>query len=177
MTERDPNYNKQFEQSQDSAHEERQDVTPHRLPGSSLAQPEITRSERVRFHESIKQHRLQLQEKKSAEDAKEIENVRIPLHGRAEQGVNDKDAAYAGRFWNRNQNIVGLKDVMAQSLQGAIEKRDRLFYVLVNVSGLTEQDKEKLSAYRVLAGEIGIELGPFRLNKRSGTAVAEILKS
>lgn len=51
-----------------------------------------------------------------------------------------------------------------------------VFPQLVGPERITEKFKEKLSAYRQLAREIGYEMGPFRFNEDSGMAVAEIRK-
>lgn len=44
----------------------------------------------------------------------------------------------------------------------------------VSMTGFDEKDLEKLSAYRVLARELGYEVGHYVLNPREGTASAPI---
>ena len=42
---------------------------------------------------------------------------------------------------------------------------------------MPEEDKQKLSAYRVLARELGFEIGGFQFNERSHNVMATIRKT
>jgi hypothetical protein len=156
--------------SKDSSQESSPDSSARRLPGRALAQPEMTRIERELFHGAIKQRRQQIQEGRRRQDS-EIEGLRAELRGQP-----DKDKEYSDRFWERNQKIPGIKDSMIESLKNAIARGDPQFQVFVTNTGLTQEDKEKLSTYRAIAREIGVNLGPFRLNKKSGTAAADVVR-
>jgi hypothetical protein len=176
MTEKGSIQHEHFEQPDDSEHQTSED-RPRRLrPGGPLGQREITRSERERFNESVNQRRRALHELRAAEESREIGDIRTRLHG-SEPHNQNKDIDYAERFWSSNKNTIELRDAMAQSLQRAIDRGDRLFHISVDVTGITEKDKERLSAYRALGKELGVELGPFRLIKGAGTAVAELSES
>jgi hypothetical protein len=84
-----------------------------------------------------------------------------------------KDSEYASRFWQNNQS-PGLREAMQDNIQSRAESGS--FGIFVDSQGITESDKEKLSAYRQLAREMGYEIGPFRFNANSYTATAEIKK-
>ena len=55
------------------------------------------------------------------------------------------------------------------------EIKSTLDIVMEKTKGLrlTEEDKEILSAYRVLAHELGYDMGPWRYDKASGTGSAQ----
>ena len=43
-----------------------------------------------------------------------------------------------------------------------------------DMGGYTDKDKNKMSAYRVVAADMGITIGPFVLNRETGVARATI---
>lgn len=107
-----------------------------------------------------------------------------PLQGKIIQGPDgkwynefgeqaSKDDIYSHLFWSRKQP-PNLREAMMQNILSA--SQTGTFGVFVNPSGMTEEDKEKLSAYRVLARELGFEIGEFQFNKRSHNALATIKK-
>lgn len=113
-----------------------------------------------------------------------------PLQGRAAQGQDKKwrdqfgealdsnkaqDMDYAARFWTRSQP-TGMRENMMTIIESSANQDPPQLASFIDPSGITEKDKEKLSAYRVLAEEIGYEVGPYVLNKRSHTALAPLRK-
>ena len=84
----------------------------------------------------------------------------------------DKNDVYAERFWSRDQP-KGLKEVMTENIRKATEERGT-FTSFVGENGISDTDKEKLSAYRVLARETGYEIGEFAFDKKTGVASAPI---
>ncbi len=64
--------------------------------------------------------------------------------------------------------------IWKKSIHQGVE-RDGLIGVFVNLDGINEQDREKLSAYRQLARELGYEVGEFRRTP-SGTALMPLRK-
>src|SRR3989344_2969320 len=121
-----------------------------------------------------------------------LEKRRLPggaLQGRAAQGRDHKwrdqfgellnsnkaqDMDYAAQFWAHQPE--GMHAVMRQNIERAAKQNPPQIGSFVDKAGITEEDKEKLSAYRVLAEEIGYEVGQYVLNKRSHTAFAPLRK-
>lgn len=64
---------------------------------------------------------------------------------------------------------------MRESIEKQAKERG-LFSLLVDKTGITEEDKRRLSAYRSIAREIGYEIGQFHFNKNTHTVTAEIKK-
>ena len=94
----------------------------------------------------------------------------------------DKDTVYSERYWERqNQKypgaVEGLRQAFADNIHRAVGP-DGSGYVssFISTDGLTEDDKEKLAAYRKMATELGYDVGEYVLHLNSGTAVAPIKK-
>lgn len=85
----------------------------------------------------------------------------------------DKDEEYADRFWARRAK--GSREVMVEYVHKAAQK-DGFISSFVDPSGITEKDREKLSAYRKLARELGYEVGDFKFSPDAYTAIAPIKK-
>lgn len=85
----------------------------------------------------------------------------------------DKDEVYAARFWEEKPEE--LREVMIDNICQAAEK-EGFIGSFVDPSGITEKDKEKLSAYRQLARELGYEVGEFKFYPKAHTARAPIYK-
>jgi len=85
----------------------------------------------------------------------------------------DKDKVYAERFWERNK-VQGLKDAMVENIRHAAERGQ--FSIFVSPDGISEDDKEKLSAYRQIARELGYEMGAYIFNKDTYGATAPLTK-
>ena len=84
----------------------------------------------------------------------------------------DKDAEYSKRFWEGQPD--GMREAMIENIKSAASSGT--FSMFAIMEGFSEKDKEKMSAYRSLAKEIGYEIGPIKLNRQTGTASAEIRK-
>ena len=65
---------------------------------------------------------------------------------------------------------------MLETMQGIIGKHiDKgTIGIFASMDGYTDSDKAKLSAYRVVASEMGITIGPWVLNRETGVARATI---
>src|SRR3989338_545484 len=105
-----------------------------------------------------------------------------------------QDDAYSDLFWekqkklgNKPELIEKQKAVMAGIIKDAIKPGEtvgKFGHAVEQVGGMTqelekgipESDKEKLSAYRVLAKELGYEIGLFQKNPKNWTVTAEIKK-
>lgn len=97
-----------------------------------------------------------------------------------------QDEIFAGRFWERQRDtgrskeLIGkfrdrLKEQIKEMIQNSpVEEGKQFIKIFVTREGITEEDKEKLSAYRLLAKEFGYEIGAFNLNRKTGVATAEI---
>jgi hypothetical protein len=91
----------------------------------------------------------------------------------------DKDTAFSRLFWEKDQP-EGLKEAMKETITRQIDG-GKFFSSVgseVNSEGNIELDqdsKEKLSAYRVLANEMGYEIGPYDLVNKT-TVEAKINK-
>src|SRR3989339_183899 len=89
----------------------------------------------------------------------------------------NKDADYAQRFWDKGQP-KGFREVMIGNLHNSIKEGENegVFRCSVSPQGINDTDKEKLSAYRVLANELGYDMGPYQFNANSYIASAKIIK-
>jgi len=79
--------------------------------------------------------------------------------------VNDKDIEYAKRFFATAPK--GMKETIAKTIRRSVKDGGIVLFATI-------KDKEKLSAYRVTANEIGIVLGQWLMRSYSGTATAKI---
>ena len=82
------------------------------------------------------------------------------------------DREYAARFWKRQPE--GMREVFQRTIESAAQL-GRLS-IFVTSTGLTEQDREKLSALRALAQELGYTVGQFVLDRKTHTASASITR-
>lgn len=76
---------------------------------------------------------------------------------------------YAARYFARSPS--GQK----QALQGIVQKNapTGVISIFVDINGMTEEDREKLSAYVVVADEMGYTIGPWRYTPSHGTGSAQ----
>lgn len=106
------------------------------------------------------------------------------LYGRPVQGLDghwydkygtpiSEDEEYSRRFWDKGQPKE-MRSTMIGILESSIQNGH--FSSFVDPSGITEYDKEKLSAYRILARELGYTIGQFSFNKKSYIATAPIFR-
>lgn len=79
-----------------------------------------------------------------------------------------RDLNYAVRFFSRADE--GMKEQMKQGILGAV--KTGVLSLVVNINGLTELNKEKMSAYRYLADQMGFVIGQFK--RTESTAQASI---
>ncbi len=92
------------------------------------------------------------------------------------------DMEYAAKFWNRQDKNLSpkyagqLRESMRGNIESAVNGKRGSIGSFVDPTGVTEEDKEKLSAYRVLAKEMGYEVGDYAFDKRSHVASAQISK-
>lgn len=104
------------------------------------------------------------------------------LYGKPVQGLDgqwydkfgspiSEDEEYARRFWDKGQPKK-MRSTMVDILESSIQRG--VFSSFVDPSGITEYDKEKLSAYRILAQELGYNMSKFTFNKNSHSATAQI---
>ncbi len=87
-----------------------------------------------------------------------------------------QDAAYAIGFWKKQP--AGMREAMHDILKRA--EQTGIMSSLASPDKGIEDDlelKQKLSAYRELAREMGYEVGQFQFDKRTGTATASIKKA
>ena len=65
---------------------------------------------------------------------------------------------------------------MLTTMQSIIRKSvvQGWFGMFADMGGYTDKDKNKMSAYRVVAADMGITIGPFILNRETGVARATI---
>jgi hypothetical protein len=87
--------------------------------------------------------------------------------------TDDKDGEYSKKFWEKGKP-EGLREAMIENIISATNTG--FIGIFVSLDGYTENDKEKMSAYRVLAKEIGYEIGPYKLDRKTGVASADIRK-
>ncbi|OHA47750.1 MAG: hypothetical protein A2806_01480 [Candidatus Terrybacteria bacterium RIFCSPHIGHO2_01_FULL_48_17] len=93
----------------------------------------------------------------------------------------NRDHTYARQFWQRMQE-EGLSPEQIRNyenaLRGQIQNHAEQGLLLENVSAgeLADKDKEKLSALRELASEMGYEVGQFRRGEEPGLMRASLHK-
>lgn len=92
----------------------------------------------------------------------------------------NRDRKYADMFWEDNKNI---KEKMRRTMMEIIENsinhetgEGTLYLQAVSRTGIKEKDKARLSAYRILAREMGYEIGEFVFDKKTDVVRASIKK-
>jgi hypothetical protein len=115
------------------------------------------------------------------QDDAEIQQVRQQL-ATPETSV-DRDTQYAEKYWqlraehgDKPKLIEGIKQSFRQSILDAANSDEKRLAIFVAAENFSEEERAKISAYRVLAKELGYEIGPYKISKGSGTAMAEIKK-
>jgi hypothetical protein len=105
----------------------------------------------------------------------------VPVYLDNKGSKQTKDESYAEEFWQKQP--AGLKEAMEQNILAAIKAGIFSMFVapeegktFQDTESIDEESKRKLSAYRVLAKEIGYEIGPFTLNKNAHSVKATISK-
>lgn len=85
------------------------------------------------------------------------------------EGVDPKHHAYAQRYFQKNspRQKAAIQQLIADNAKTGV------INTFVDMNGMTEEDKEKLSAYIVAGDEIGYEVGPWTYNRSGGTGSAQ----
>lgn len=96
-------------------------------------------------------------------------------------GTVDRDKEYGGRFWERLRDKKLSKEELAKERENLKDDIRRMaeqgeFRISMSGSSLSEQDKERLSAMRLLAQEMNLKVGGFYIDKEKGIAVAQVEK-
>lgn len=83
-----------------------------------------------------------------------------------------KDEVYSEQFWDHQPE--GMREAMIENIESAAQKGS--FSIFAGHNGIEDHDKEKMSAYRFLAKELGYVVGPFYYNKSTYVVNATITK-
>ena len=86
------------------------------------------------------------------------------------EAVDYKDREYGSRWVS--QQPKGVKEVLEKVVRRAAPTGT--ISVFVNKEGFDENDKGKMSTLRIIADGMGYNIGPWKLNRPSGTATAAI---
>ncbi len=115
------------------------------------------------------------------EDAAEIARLRQQL-GAAEIAT-DRDSQYSEKYWqlladkgSPPEEIAKKREGYRENILDAVSSGRNIVQFFVEGENFAEDEKAKASMYRVLAKEMGYKIGPYKINKKSGTATAEIKK-
>ena len=82
------------------------------------------------------------------------------------------DISYSIDFWRGQPK--GIREAMLGSLKTAFE--NQRLSIFVSPDGITDRDKMKISAYRVLGEEVGYKIGKFSFDKDTHVASGPIEK-
>ncbi len=93
----------------------------------------------------------------------------------------DKDEVYAEAFWQSKRLKGEDEKFIAKQIENYKEiiikqAPSGMIGIFVNKDGITEDDKMKLSAIRILASSIGYKIGPYKFNENSGGVTATLEK-
>ncbi len=83
------------------------------------------------------------------------------------------DLELAAQFW-REDRPRGLREAMKENIVEA--SRSGRFAIAIDRKGQSDDETLKLAAYKMLAMELGYEIGPYQFHANSGTATAVIRK-
>jgi hypothetical protein len=93
-----------------------------------------------------------------------------------------KDEAYNMMFWSHWDDFYTAEKKRDMAIQINTAVKDGKIYNFVEVTKtddnfeIEQHDKEKLSALRIMAREMGYEIGPYKVNENAGNVEAEIKK-
>lgn len=85
-----------------------------------------------------------------------------------------KDKDDAAKFWSNHD--AAMRESMVKVLEEAMKTDPPLIYVHIDAEGFSEQNRQKLAAYRVLAEEMGWEIGAFDINSIAHTVSGPMRK-
>jgi hypothetical protein len=83
------------------------------------------------------------------------------------------DKEYARRYWIRQP--PGMREVMERNIKKSATE-EGVIYHFVDPQGIKEDDKEKLSAFRILARQMGYDIGQYHFDKHAHVASAKVRK-
>jgi len=89
-----------------------------------------------------------------------------------------KDEAYSSMFWSKYADsdlCTRMQDSMTEILKSSFDKG--MFNLFVSKSGIEQEDKERISAFRILANKSGYNLGELKFNPKSYTVSGKIDQS
>jgi hypothetical protein len=89
-------------------------------------------------------------------------------------GTLASDLELAAQYWNRNRPS-GAREAMKENIEIAFAHGQ--LAIAVDQPSASNEDILKLAAYRVLARELGYDIGKFQFHQNSGTATAGVTKS
>lgn len=94
--------------------------------------------------------------------------------------IISKDEAHSIMFW-RHHKVPGLHETMIESVRSWIDSGTFRAFVSGEQTDkgfeLDQKSKEQLSAYRILAGELGYTIGSYTFHEKSGLVTATIVKT
>jgi hypothetical protein len=99
--------------------------------------------------------------------------------------INPQDSQYATAFWVRMKQkgdafVASMREAMKSPIESAIKtigpNGEGQFAIFVTPEGMTDEERQKISAYREIAREMGYQIGPLKRNERSGTSTGIIRK-
>lgn len=100
-----------------------------------------------------------------------------------QQASFEDDLRYSGAFWERlrdahwtREQIERKKAQMSEVIEQAAESGSFQTIVQMGLLQISDRDREKLSAYRVMAHDLGYEIGGWKYTARSGSVKAPIRK-
>jgi|SRR3989338_6489464 len=90
----------------------------------------------------------------------------------------DENAVKAAAFWRwkdkEDSAIEVVKTKMTRDIDDALLEGGGYLSVAVSGAGISEQDKQRLAAYHMIARDLGYNLGKFEFQKKTANAVARI---
>jgi len=90
----------------------------------------------------------------------------------------ERDNEYSNKFWESQGEISdNVRENMKDIILDCVQRGEMAIFVGFEKNGkIDEKSKQKLSAYRVLAIEIGYYIGDFVIHREAGTVIAKIYK-
>lgn len=85
-----------------------------------------------------------------------------------DEALRPEDQQYAQRWLS--SRAPGTVQAIKQNIEQAAATGE--ISLFVDINGITDEDKGRLSAYRVIANQIGFEIGQWRYDRSKGTGSA-----
>ncbi|MEK7571064.1 MAG: hypothetical protein AAB553_02210 [Patescibacteria group bacterium] len=102
-----------------------------------------------------------------------------PANSDRELTKDESDRMYSAAYWYENRETIpyGLRDQMISNIRSAGEPGGNgQIGTFVDPEGITEKDRMKMSAYKVLAEELGYEVGEYTHHQKTHNVNAPISK-